>query len=115
LAEEHPLDESFDDFIETTWVEDVAPALDELDELVRSAGIRSLFFENVLGDLKSYFSAAVALASGQIAHTPIEGQVAIAAISPLAAAVAASYKKRRAYVAHDFLFLKRLNDKLSYG
>jgi hypothetical protein len=53
-AEAHPLEEDFDAYAEHVWRTRVAPALNELDELIREASLRSVFFGDVLGDLSSY-------------------------------------------------------------
>ena len=65
-AEAHPLEEDFDAYAEHVWRSRIAPALNELDELVREASLRSVFFGDVLGDLSSYAGPVIGI--GALRH-----------------------------------------------
>ena len=63
----NPLDQAFDDFIETIWMTEVAPALAELEDLSRQGQLREVFFDDVSGKLTTYAGPAIALIGGSIA------------------------------------------------
>jgi hypothetical protein len=110
-AAEHPLDRSYEDYVEKVWLEEVAPALQELDELTRESRLRSLFFEDALGSLSTYAGPFIALAGSTFAHLPIAAHAVVAASTPIASTVAAHRAKRRAMSSHDFAFLRKLEDR----
>jgi hypothetical protein len=81
-AEAHPLEEDFDAYAEHVWRSRIAPALNELDELVREASIRSVFFGDVLGDLSSYAGPVIGIGAALSQALPALASAAIAAASP---------------------------------
>jgi hypothetical protein len=103
-AEAHPLEEDFDAYAEHVWRSRIAPALNELDELVREASLRSVFFGDVLGDLSSYAGPVIGIGAALSQALPALASAAIAAASPTASTLAHWREKRRALRRHDFLF-----------
>jgi hypothetical protein len=112
-AEAHPLEEDFDDYAEHVWRTRVAPALNELDELVREASLRSVFFGDVLGDLSSYAGPVIGIGAALSQALPALASTAIAAASPTASTLAHWREKRRALRRHDFLFLHEAGTRLT--
>jgi hypothetical protein len=112
-AEAHPLEEDFDAYAEHVWRARVAPALNELDELVREASLRSVFFGDVLGDLSSYAGPAIGIGAALSNALPALASAAIAAASPAASTLAHRREKRRALRRHDFLFLREAGMRLT--
>jgi hypothetical protein len=112
-AEAHPLEEDFDAYAEHVWRTRVAPALNELDELVREASLRSVFFGDVLGDLSSYAGPVIGVGAALSQALPALASAAIAAASPAASTLAHWREKRRALRRHDFLFLHEAGMRLA--
>jgi hypothetical protein len=112
-AEAHPLEEDFDAYAEHVWRTRVAPALNELDELVREASLRSIFFGDVLGDLSSYAGPVIGIGAALSQALPALTSAAIAAASPTASTLAHWREKRRALRRHDFLFLHEAGTRLT--
>lgn len=112
-ANQHPLDSSFNDFIEQVWITSVAPAIEEVEELSRQARFRSVFFDDVLGKLTTYSTPAIALAAGNIANLPLGVQAAVGLAAPAANAIAAIRAKRRVLASKDFLFLRLVEKRMS--
>ncbi|MFJ5692800.1 hypothetical protein ACIP9X_02965 [Arthrobacter sp. NPDC093125] len=102
----HPLDASFDDFVEEVWLTSVAPAIEEVEELSRQAQFRAVFFDDVLGKLSTYSSPAIALAAANFASMPLALQAALGLAAPAANAIAAIRTKQRALASKDFMFLR---------
>lgn len=105
-AETNPLDEDFEAYAESVWRTRVAPALNELDELVREASLRGVFFEDVLGNLTTYAGPVLGLGTGLTEALPVLASASIAAASPVAATIAHTSAKRRALRRHEFLFVR---------
>jgi hypothetical protein len=112
-AEAHPLEEDFDAYAEHVWRTRVAPALNELDELIREASLRSVFFGDVLGDLSSYAGPAIGIGAALTQALPALASAAIAAASPAASTVAHWREKRRALRRHDLLFFREAASRLT--
>jgi hypothetical protein len=112
-AEAHPLEEDFDAYAEHVWRSRIAPALNELDELVREASLRSVFLGDVLGDLSSYAGPVIGIGAALSQALPALASAAIAAASPTASTLAHWREKRRALRRHDFLFLREAEMRLT--
>lgn len=112
-AESHPLDEDFDGYVEHVWRTRIAPALDELDELAREASLRSVFFEDVLGDLKTYAGPVLGLWTAASDTVPALMSASLAAAPPALSTFAHLRAKRRTLRKHDFLFVREAMRGLS--
>ena len=112
-AEAHPLEEDFDAYAEHVWRSRIAPALNELDELVREASLRNVFFGDVLGDLSSYAGPVIGIGAALNDALPALASAAIAAASPAVSTLAHWREKRRALRRHDFLFLREAGMRLT--
>jgi hypothetical protein len=112
-AEAHPLEEDFDAYAEHVWRSRIALALNELDELVREASLRSVFFGDVLGNLSSYAGPVIGIGAALSQALPALASAAIAAASPTASTLAHWREKRRALRRHDFLFLREAEMRLT--
>lgn len=111
----NPLDVAFDDFVETVWTNEVAPALAELEELSRQSRLREVFFDDVSGKLTTYAGPAIALVGGSIANAPLYAQGAIAAAGPLLAGMSAQRMRRRIMKSRDFYFLHAIEKAFRKG
>lgn len=112
-AEAHPHEEDFDAYAEHIWRSRIAPALNELDELVREASLRSIFFGDVLGDLSSYAGPVIGIGTALSQALPALASAAITAPSPTASTLAHWREKRRALRRHDFLFLREAEMRMT--
>lgn len=108
----NPLDQAFDDFIETIWMTEVAPALAELEDLSRQGQLREVFFDDVSGKLTTYAGPAIALIGGSIAGAPLYVQGALAATGPLLSSISAQRMRRRIMRSRDFYFLHAIEKRL---
>lgn len=104
-AESHPLDEEFEGYTEHVWRTRVTPALDELEQLVREASLRSVFFNDALGDLSVYAGPLIGIGTAVSHALPTLASAAIAGASPVASTFSHRGERRRSLRKHDFLFL----------
>jgi ABC-type transporter Mla maintaining outer membrane lipid asymmetry ATPase subunit MlaF len=107
-----PLSADFEEFIEATWIEKVQPALVELEEHTRKARFREYFFDDVVGDLKTYAGPAMAVVGGSLAGLSAIQQIAMATIGPAAVAVASAGKRRKEIQKNEFIFLHHVEKRI---
>jgi hypothetical protein len=112
-ADKHPLAEDFDAYVERVWIEELNPALAELEETSRESSYRSVFRQDIWSDVKSYAGPAFALTAGTFAHLSATVQAGISAASPIAAALSSRAKKRRALARQDYYFLHAVEKRLA--
>jgi hypothetical protein len=108
-----PLSKEFDAYAETAWRTEILPALDELEALVREAGLREVFFRDVLGDLKTYAGPAVGLAAALGGDLPalVSG---MAGATPVVGSAYAKVRARRQRMAsHEYFFYQQVATRLA--
>ncbi len=107
-----PTSEDQSEWVQSVWAADVAPALIEVEELVREASWRSVFFNDVAGDLRTYAGPVLALLSTTVANFS-SAVSAVVGLGPAALSVA-SHKARLSKAArqHDFFYLRELDRRL---
>jgi hypothetical protein len=103
---EHPLDKEFADFVEIKWRSEIAPAIEEIEELVREKSFRQLFFYDSLGHLETYAGPGIGLGVAQALDVALWLGGAVGAASAACGRAVADYiKSRREIASHDFFFL----------
>lgn len=115
LTEEHPLAETFDQAAEQILRAQVLPALAELEELVREASLRQVFFRDVAGDLSSYAGPLIGLGTAMADALPGLFSAAEEVATPLAATVAHTAEKRSAVSKHRFFFVREAAQQMRRG
>jgi hypothetical protein len=115
-ADSDPLDDDeFDSFAQTVFRTEVAPALEELQELTQEASLRSIFLSDVAGDPYSYVGPSMGLIAAFGAAVPALIAAAVGATTPIARGLSHARDRRRALRKHDYLFLidaqRRLADR----
>ncbi len=111
-AETHPLDENFEEYAQHVWRIEVVPALDDLDDLAREASLRSVFFDDVLGDLKSYAGPMFGVLAALTDTLPALFAAAAGVAQPVGATIARYRTKRRAMRKRDYLFVREASKRL---
>jgi hypothetical protein len=109
---EDPSDAAFDEYVDHIWRSQAEPALHELDELVREARLRDVFFRDVSGDLSAYAGPLFALATAATGRVSDLVSAAIAAVTPALATLAHYRKRRLAVRSHDWFFLHEVGKRL---
>lgn len=112
VTEEEPLAEDFDQAVEQALRVQVWPALAELEELVREASFRQIFFRDVAGDLTAYSGPLIGLGVALSDSMPGLLSVAVGVATPFAASVAHRADKRRAIAEHRFFFVRESGRRL---
>lgn len=90
----------------------VWPALAELEELVREASFRQVFFRDVTGDLSAYAGPLIGLGTAMSDTLPALMSAAIGAVTPLAASVSHGTERRREVRRHEFFFVHEAGRRL---
>jgi hypothetical protein len=112
-AESDPLDDDgFAAFTESVFRTEVAPALEELEELTQEASLRSVFLSDVAADPNSYIGPALGLVAAFGAAVPALIAAAVGATTPIAGARTHTRERRRALRKHDYLFIREAERRL---
>jgi len=104
-APEDPFSEDFVEFTTHVWRTEAVPALDELDELTRSASLRQVFFDDVLSDLSTYAGPTIGLVSALSSSVPAIASATLAVATPALRTIAHKRARAKEVSGHDFLFL----------
>jgi hypothetical protein len=112
-ADSDPLDDDqFAGFADATFRTEIAPALEELEELTNHASLRSVFIADVAADPYSYVGPGLGLISAYGAAVPALIAAAVGATTPVARALSHARGRRRAMRKHDYLFLQEAQRRL---
>lgn len=114
-SDTHPLDEDFDGYTEYIWRTRIDPALVELEELTREAYLRTVFFEDVTSDLRTYAGPFLALTAASVAKMSNLITASVGIATPVLSSLAHLRARRRAIRSHDLYFLHEVARQLSTG
>ncbi|MDX6308747.1 MAG: hypothetical protein QOI06_1793 [Nocardioidaceae bacterium] len=111
-ADSHPLEEDFDAYFESIWRIRIAPAIQEVEELSREAQLRSVFFDDVLGDLTAYAGPFLGISAALQGTLPALASAAIAGASPALSTFAHRRTRRKALQHHEFFFVQEARSRV---
>jgi hypothetical protein len=111
-SDTHPLDEDFEGYTDHIWRTRIDPALIELEELTREASLRTVFFEDVTGDLRTYAGPFLALTAASVAKMSNLITASVGIATPVLSSLAHLRARRRAIRSHDLYFLHEVARQL---
>jgi hypothetical protein len=111
-SDTHPLDEDFEGYTEYVWRTRIDPALAELEELTREASLRTVFFEDVTSDLRTYAGPFLALTAASVAKMSNLITASVGVATPILSSLAHMRARRRAIRSHDLYFLHEVARQL---
>jgi hypothetical protein len=111
-SDTHPLDEDFEGYTGHIWRARIEPALVELEELTREASLRTVFFEDVTSDLRTYAGPFLALTAASVAKMSNLIAASVGVATPIISSLAHLRARRRAIRSHDFYFLHEVAQQL---
>ncbi len=98
--------------LQQVWREEVAPALAELEELVREASWRKVFFDTVSGDLKLYAGPLSAIAAASLTDVSSAVAAVTGVGAPLLKLAVVKKERQRAAESHEFFYLQEVGRRL---
>lgn len=94
------------------WRDEVAPSLAELEELVREATWRQVFFDSVSGDLRLYAGPATALAVASATEVSTAVAAVVGVGAPVLKLAATKREREKAAARHELFYLRELGARL---
>jgi hypothetical protein len=114
-ADTHPLDEDFEGYTEHIWRARIEPSLVEIEELTRQASLRTVFFEDVTRDLRTYAGPFLAITAASVAKMSNAIAASVGIATPILSSLAHLTARRRAIRSHDLYFLHEAARRLERG
>lgn len=104
-TEASPLGPEFDEAADHILRTKVWTALAELEELVREATFRQVFFRDVAGDLSTYAGPIIGLGTAMSDTLPTLVSATVSTVTPLVASISHGSQRRREAKRHEFFFV----------
>lgn len=111
-ADVDPLSPEFHDAAAQVLRAKVWPALAELEELVREASLRRVFFAHVTGDLSAYAGPLLGLATAASGTLPGLVSAAVGVAAPVVSTLGSRREKSRVVRRHEYFFVREADRRL---